>query len=148
MPITMNELSPIALCVATADMFDTRRYLLNFADNLTLRIRDRGLERELIPLKRELGTLSAQRKFIDGYKIVLINNIDRILAMVENRYLNINLKSVQGIIESGKILVSKILISESFESIENLSSTFRNKIMLPTHSLFVESMKRSGVAVL
>ena len=147
MPLTMNEITPIALCIATADLFDTRRFQANFADNMILRIRDRSMERELIPLKRELNSPTTQGKFLDGHKTTIINNIDKILAMLENRYLHIDARQVQAIINSGKEIVAKVLMADSFNSLGRLESSFRNKIMLPTYSLFVESMKRSGVSV-
>lgn len=147
MPITMNEITPIALCIATADLFDTKRFRANFADNMILRVRDKSMERELIPVKRELNSPTAQKKFLDGHKIAIINNIDKILALLENRYAHIDLKRVQEISLAGKELMAKVLIADNFDSIGALESTFRNKIMLPTYSLFVESMKRVGVTV-
>ena len=146
-PLTMNEITPIALCIATADLFDTKRFQANFADNIILRVRDRGMERELIPLKRELNSPTTQLKFINGHKTAIISNMDKILALLENRYSHIDMKQVQNIVVSGKELMAKVLVADNFDSIGRLEPLFRNKILLPTHSLFVQSMKRVGVDV-
>ncbi len=143
----MNEITPVALCIATADLLDTKRFPANFADNMLLRIRDRSMERELIPVKRELNSPTTQKKFLDGHKTAIVNNIDKILAMLENRYAHIDVKQVQSIAAAGKELMAKVLIADTFDSVGKLESTFRNRIMLPTYSLFVESMKRVGVTV-
>ncbi len=143
----MNEITPVALCIATADLFDTKRFQANFADNMILRVRDRSMERELIPIKRELNSPVTQKKFLDGHKTAIINNIDKILALLENRYAHIDLKQAQTIATAGKELMAKVLIADTFDSVGRLESTFRNRVMLPTYSLFVESMKRVGVTV-
>ena len=147
MPLTMNEITPVALCIATADLFDTKRFQANFADNMILRIRDRSMERDLIPLKRELNSPVSQNKFLDGHKAAIINNIDKILGLLENRYTHIDMKQVQTITIAGKELIAKVLVADNFTSIGKLEPHFRNKVLLPTHSLFVQSMKRAGVTV-
>jgi len=148
MPLTMNEITPIALCLATADLFDTKRFQANFADNMLLRIRDRGMSLELLPIKRELNSPKSQAKFLDGHKAAILNNLDKILALVSNRYGHLDLKATQKINAAGLSLMGKVVLAGGFDSLGILEHDFRNKILLPVYSLFVESMKRAGVTVL
>lgn len=146
MPLTLNDIAPVALCISTADLFDTKRYLANYCDNTLLRARDKDLEQKLLPLKRELNVSATQKKFLEGYKAVIISNLDKILSHL-SRYAHFDLKITQSISTEGKELIKKVLLADSFDSVGKLEPTFRSKILLPMHSLFIESMKRSRVDV-
>lgn len=140
--ITLADLTPISLCIATQELFDAKRFAANFGDNLILRARDKELEPFLMQLKKELSIATTQKKFLDGYKAVIINSIDKILGLVSSRYSQINYKLVENIVKNGKEIIKKVLLAESFDSIAKLEPEFRTKITFPTYELFTESMKR------
>jgi hypothetical protein len=141
MAVTLNDLTPISLCIATEELFDAKRFLQNFCDNLLLRARDQQLEPLIMSLKHELNNPTAQKKFFDGYKAILLNNIDKILSLVSGRYSRIDLKAVESIVKEGKELMRKILLANNFLEVSELHSTFKSKVFLPTYQLFLTSMK-------
>lgn len=141
MAVTLQNVAPIGLCIATEDLFDARRFQQNFCDNLLLRARDRNLEPKIISIKREINSSMTQRKFFDGYKAVIINNIDKILSIVSSRYAQIDLRSVEAIIAEGKRLIDKVLNADSFDKITQLESEFKSKITLPVYELFAKSLR-------
>lgn len=143
MTLTLSEMTPVALCIATEELMDAKRYCQNFADNMLLRVRDRGLEQYLVPFKRELN--ANNKKFLEGHKAVVINNIDKIISLAASRYAQIDYKSVESIVAEGKSLIKKILFVDSFQQINALEPVFKSKVSLPVYSLFLESMKRKVV---
>jgi len=148
MTLTLHDITPIALCIATQDLFDARRFQTNFCDNLLLRARDKYLGPKLSSLKRELNSYTAEKKFLEGHKTAIINNIDKIIALVSSRYLQIDMKLGENIISSGKELIEKVMSANSFEDISKLEPEFRSKITLSVYKLFIEYMKRSKVSVI
>lgn len=143
MTVTMQEVTPVGLCIVTQDMMDSKRYRLNFGDNLILRARDKNLELKLTPIKRELNSFMAERKYLEGHKIAIINNIDKIMAIVAARYSNIDLNLVDSIVFNGKVIIEKLLNAENFDKIAELDSVFKTKITLPVYDLFIRQMKKS-----
>ena len=141
--LTMSEMTPVALCIATQELFDAKRYCQNFGDNMLLRIRDKSLDQYLIPFKRELNT--NDKKFLEGHKAAIISNIDKIISLVAARYGQINYKSVESIVNEGKSLIKKILFADSFQHINSMEPVFKSKISLPVYGLFLESMKRRTI---
>ncbi|MEM5801890.1 MAG: hypothetical protein QXQ18_00685 [Candidatus Aenigmatarchaeota archaeon] len=136
MPLTIHDLTPIGLCIATQELFDIKRFRELFADFLIYRVKDKDLEKFILPLKRELNSNLNQKKFLEGHKAVIINNIDKILNLVYVKYSNIDMRAVEGIIVEGKEIIKKVLLAESFESLAKLETVFKNKITLPVYSLF------------
>ncbi len=136
----MADITPVGLCIATQELFDAKRYRQNFCDNVLLRMRDRNIEEVIVPVKRELISDIAHKKFLEGHKIAIISNLDKILSLTA-RYVNINATSVNAIIKNGKELMIKVLFSDNFDQIANLEATFRTKISLPVYSLFLEYSK-------
>lgn len=143
--VTLADITPVSLCIATQELFDAKRFAANFGDNLILRARDKELEPFLLQLKRELSISTTQKKFLDGHKTAIISNIDKILGLVSSRYSNINYKSVETIVKNGKEIIRKVLLAGDFDQIAKLEPDFKSKITLPVYGLFVESMKRSSV---
>lgn len=141
MDLTLNDITPIALCVATQELFDAKRFQANFGDNLILRAKDRNLTPLLFNLKRDLNS-STQKKFLDGHKAVIISNIDKIISLVATRYGQLSLKQVQQIVDSGKQLISKVIYTESFDEIAKLEPSFRMQMTFPVYNLFMNSMKK------
>jgi hypothetical protein len=140
--VTLADMMPVSLCIATQELFDAKRFAANFGDNLILRARDKELEPFLLQLKRELSMPTTQNKFLDGHKTVIISNIDKILGLVSSRYSHIDYKSVESIVKNGKEIIRKVLLADSFDQIAKLEPDFKSKITLPVYELFTESMKR------
>ena len=145
MAITLHDIAPVGLCIATQELFDVKRFRANFCDNLLLRDKDRTLEPKLNKLKRELSSVMTEKKFLDGHKTAIINNIDKILSLVSSRYLRVDLRVAEGVISNGKQLIEKVLNADSFEDIANLEAGFKSNITLPVYGLFTGYMKKSKV---
>ncbi|MBI2005148.1 MAG: hypothetical protein HYS80_00085 [Candidatus Aenigmarchaeota archaeon] len=148
MTLTMQEVIPIGLCIATQDLMDAKRFQQNFADNLVLRIRDRTLEPKLTPIKRELNSSTYQKKYVEGHKTVIISNIDKIISIVTARYTELDLNLVDSIVYNGKLIIQKVLNADSFEKIAELDSVFKSKITLPVYDLFIRHMKKSKIPMI
>ena len=133
MTVTMTDMQPVSLSMVTQDLFDSRRFQKSFGDNLILRGKDKSVEDMLVAAKRELNASVAGKKFLDGYKIVIINNIDKILALVSTRYANIDHRSVEEIVMTGKDLMKRVMFADNFDQIASLEPTFRSKVHLPTY---------------
>lgn len=147
MPLTLADVTPIGLCIATQDLFDAKRFQSNFCDNLILRARDQRLEPKLTSLKRDLNSIITEKKFLDGHKTAIINNIDKIIGLVSSRYLQVDIRLAESVISSGKELIEKIMFADNFEQIDRLESSFKTKITLPVYELFMGYMKRSKVSI-
>lgn len=141
MPITLNDMTPVSLCIATQELFDGKRYRQNFCDNILLRANDKSLEQHIVPLKRELNAMNTQPKFLHGHKAAIISNIDKILSLASARYAKVNYKAVESIVAEGRALIKKVIFSENFQQLDSLESVFKSKVSLPVYSLFMESMK-------
>ena len=142
MPITLNEMNAIGLCIATQELFDARRYQLNFCDHLLLRSRDRNLEPKLVQMKREINSFDKEKKFLEGHKAAIISNIDKIISLVTSRYSQMDLNLSTSIFQTSKELISKVLLAESFTDISTLENTFRTKVTFPVYELFSKQQKR------
>ena len=139
--ITLQSVTPVGLCIATEDLFDAKRLQQNFCDNLLLRSRDKNLEPILVNMKREINSSMKQGKYMEGYKVVIANNIDKILSLVSARYAASDLKTVDSIVNEGKKLLDKVLNAESFDRIAMLAPEFKTKISLPVYGMFIKSLK-------
>jgi hypothetical protein len=145
MSVTMVDMQPVGMCLATQDLFDAKRFQRNFCDTLLMRVRDKGMEEILVSAKRELNASATEKKFLDGYKVVIVNNIDKILSLVASRYAQIDYRTVEEIVASGKDLMKRVMFSDNFGHIAALESIFKSKVSLPTYHLFIEYMKRAKV---
>jgi hypothetical protein len=145
MPITLADITPVALCISTQDLFDAKRFQLNFCDNLLLRAKDEILEPTLIKIKREINTKALEKKFLEGYKTVIISNIDKIIGLVVSRYSKIDLKLAQSVVIEGKDLIERVSLANSFEDIAKLEPVFKSKITLPVYEMFLSYLKQTGV---
>jgi hypothetical protein len=148
MALTMHDIKPIGLCVSTEELFDTRRFILNYCDGLILRGNDQNLASELTKIKREMNTFRTQNKFLEGYKAILTCNIDKILGLVASRYAKFEPDKVEKIIMDGKTLVKKIINTKGFEEIPVLEAEFKSKITLPIYELFITELKKSNITVI
>lgn len=138
--ITMQEIEPLALCMATQQLFD-KRYRSNFADNMIFRSKDVNLEPALLKIKREMNSGMTERKYLEGHKMNIINNIDRIAAFVL-RYASVNVREVEAIVANAKDIIKKVLAANTFDEIGNLEDDFKRRITLPVYGLFTEKSKQ------
>jgi len=148
MPLTLHDIKPIGLCVTTQELFDTKRFLHNYCDGLILRGRDTLLINDLTTIKRELNAFRTQRKFLDGHKVIITSNIDKILGLVSARYEKDEPSSVKRIKMDGKDLIKKVLRTNSFEEILGMEAEFKSKITLPVYELFLKDLKQSKVNII
>lgn len=139
--ITMQELEPLALCMTTQNLFE-KRFRSNFGDNLILRSRDPNLEPSLIRIKRELNSGATEQKYLEGHKMNIINNIDKIMALV-SRYSRMDIRIVETTVENCKDMMRKVIVAESFDEIGSMEAMFKSQILLPVYELFVKQSKRS-----
>lgn len=147
MTLTLHDIKPIGLCISTQELFDTKRFLLNYCDNLVLRGDDVKLKNKLTTIRRELNSMRGQVKFLEGYKAILISNIDKIMALVDSRYAKTFLEDVQTVKKSGRKIIEKILDANSFEEIMSLENDFKSNIVLPTYRLFIDDLKKSRIQI-
>ena len=147
MVLTMQDTRPIGLCLATQDLFDTKRYLLNFCDGLLLRGDDAALKTKLTIVKRELNAFRTQQKFLEGHKLVIVSNIDKIIGLVD-RYSKANPNEVYEVKKNGKDLIQKVLVVQGFDGILKLENEFKSKITLPIYQLFIYDLKRSNIKMI
>lgn len=147
MVLTMHDIKPIGLCLTTQELFDTKKFLLNYCDNSLLRMGDPHLINKINVIKRELNNIRTQIKFLDGYKTVIANNIDKIIALVESRYEKTFSDDVSLVKKSGKNLIEKVIQAQSFEEISILEDVFKTNIVLPTYRLFIDDLKKSKINI-
>ncbi len=139
--LTIHDLTPISLCLATQELLDAKKFQLSFCDNLVLRLKDERLSESLVRIKRDLNSFLTEKKFFDGYKAVIISNLDKIIGFVSSRYLKVDIKLANEVIESAKEIMEKVLKAKSFQEISALESSFKSKVTLPVYHLFSESVK-------
>ncbi|HKZ45263.1 MAG TPA: hypothetical protein VJ343_01005 [archaeon] len=148
MPLTLADITPIGMCLATQDLFDAKRFQSNFCDNLLLRARDKKLEPSLNSLKRELSSIMTEKKFLDGHKTAIISNIDKIIGLVSSRYSQVDMRLAEGVVANGRDLIEKVMFADNFEQIARLEPSFKTKVTLPVYELFMAHMKRSKISVI
>ncbi len=142
----MHDIKPIGLCVSTLELFDTRKFLLNYCDGLVLRGDDRNLVNKINEFRREMMGRS-QPKFLDGYKAIIASNIDKIIALVEARYGKTYSPDVDVVKKSGKRMIDVLLHAQSFDVISSLENDFKTNVMQPTYRLFIDEMRKSHVNI-
>jgi hypothetical protein len=148
MPITLNDVKPISLCITTEELLDSKRFLYNFCDTLILRGKDNRLKEDLKSVKKEMNDFRTQLRFLNGYRTVIINNIDKILALINSRYYKTDPVKIDRIAMDGKDIIKKILNVENFEGLIALEPEFKGKITLPIYQFFINEMKKSNIEVI
>jgi hypothetical protein len=139
--ITLAELTPVALCIQTDDLFDFKTLQSSFGDHIVLRERDQELSELIIQTKRELNSTLQQIKFLDGYKLVLVRNLDRIMSLVQSRYSSIDKDATDKVLMSCRNLIKKVLIAENFQKIQELEPIFKREVLLKVYTLFSQILK-------
>jgi calcineurin-like phosphoesterase family protein len=148
MALTLNDIKPIGLCITTQELFDTKRFLHNYCDGLILRGKDTYLINDLTAFKRELNSIRAQLKFLNGYKAIITSNIDKILGIATSRYSKDEPRMVERLVMNGKDIIIKTLKANNFEEILAMENEFKSKITLPVYELFIKSLKKSDIKVI
>jgi len=143
MSITIHDVMPVGLCLATQELIDARRFRQNFCDNILLRSQDRSLEPSLTRLKRELNSMATEQRFIDGHKTAIVGNIDKIISLI-SRYSQSDLNTTEAIIADSKAMIAKVLRCGNFDAIAALEPEFKSKVTLPVYSLFMGQLKRTA----
>jgi len=141
MVVTMHEIAPLGLCMITEEMLDAKRFLLNFCDNIIIRSEDQRLKSQLTTIKKELNAIRTQPKFFEGYKAVILNNIDRIINLTKSRFEKIDFKIVGSVINDGKEIMKKVLNAQSFDELMSLAPEFKRKITLKVYELYLKAQK-------
>jgi hypothetical protein len=144
MVVTLNESRPIGLCVATEELFDTKRFLLNYCDGMILKGQDQLLRNRLISVKRDLNSFSSQPKFLQGYKAIMVSNMDKIIGLVSSRFPTSANPHSSRIVADAKGLMAEVLKAENFQDISKLEANFRSRVTLPTYKLFTSVSKEQG----
>jgi|YelNatPaOPRAMG01_1025707.scaffolds.fasta_scaffold121904_2 hypothetical protein len=139
--ITLAELTPLAFCIQTDDLFDFKMFQSSFGDHIVLRERNPELSEFIVQSKRELNSTMQQIKFLEGYKLVIVRNLDKIMSLVESRYSSIDKAAVDRILTACRQLIKKVLVAESFQKIQELEPTFKKEVLLRVYSLFSQTLK-------
>jgi len=139
--ITLAELTPLAFCIQTDDLFDFKAFQSSLGDHIVLRERDPELSEFIVQMKRDLNSSMNQVKFLDGYKLVLVRNLDKIMSLVQSRYSSIDEVTVDKILTSCRQLIKKVLVAENFQKIQELEPIFKKDVLLKVYSLLSKTIK-------
>jgi len=139
--ITLAELTPLAFCIQTDDLFDFKVFQSSFGDHIVLRERNPELSEFIVQMKRDLNSSMNQVKFLDGYKLVLVRNLDKIMSLVQSRYSSIDEVTVDKILTSCRQLIKKVLVAENFQKIQELEPIFKKDVLLRVYSLLSKTIK-------
>ncbi|MCD6403060.1 MAG: hypothetical protein J7K98_01885 [Candidatus Aenigmarchaeota archaeon] len=140
--LTLHDALPLGLCLTTQELLDVKKFLLNFCDGILLKSNDEVLKRKIANVKRELNAFKVQQKFLEGYKAVVLNNLDRIMNLVVSRFSGVDEREVENIINKAKQLMNKVLNAQSFEDLIGLDQEFKKDITLPVYELYLKAEKR------
>jgi hypothetical protein len=140
--ITLAELTPLAFCIQTDDLFDFKVFQSSVGDHIVLRERNPELSEFIVQMKRDLNSSINQTKFLDGYKLVLVRNLDKIMSLVQSRYSSIDSATTDKILLSCRQLIKKVLIAENFQKIQELEPTFKKEVLLKVYSLFSKTFQK------
>lgn len=143
MTLTIGDITPLALCIATQELFDSRRFRSNFCDNTILRMKDETLEPIIVRIKKDLNDSALEKKFLEGYKAVILSNLDKIVGIVSSRYSRIDLRLTEVVVTNARKLMDMVILANSFEEISKLEPIFKSKITLPVYKMFIEYLKVS-----
>jgi hypothetical protein len=144
--VTLNDVTPVGLCIATDVLFDAKRFLSGFGDNVVLRSKDGALAGPIGRMKRELNTSVGVQKFLDGYKAAIIGNIDRIISAA-TRYMKIDIRETERVVEGGKDLMGRVANASTFDELAALQPEFKRNVMLPVYGLFIKQSRRDGLVI-
>lgn len=143
MTLTLHDITPVGIAIATQELFDARRFKQNFCDHLLLRAKDSMLAPKISDLKRELNSVQNEKKFLEGHKAAIISNMDKIMSLVTARYSSMDIRVSENVINNSKDIMQRVMYATSFEDIARLEPLFKSGVVLPVYELFMSSMKRN-----
>lgn len=147
MTLTLHDITPVGLAIATQELFDARRYQQNFCDYILLRAKDKELASTVSDIKRELNSPQNQKKFLEGHKAAIISNMDKIMSLVTGRYSSMDIRISENVINNAKDLIRRMAFATTFDDIARLEPLFKSGVTLPVYELFINYMKKSNTNV-
>lgn len=140
MGVSINDLFPIGLCIATQELLDAKRFKNSFCDFFIFKYKDEIADK-VVEVKRKLNSSSLEKDFLEGHKAVILSNIDKIISYVIARYSNLDVKIVEKVVEEARVIMKKVLEANSFDKLAELEPEFKSKITLQVYKLFTTSVR-------
>ncbi|MEM5831028.1 MAG: hypothetical protein QXO40_02400 [Candidatus Aenigmatarchaeota archaeon] len=137
--INIGDLEPIAYCIVIREVLDSKRFLKGFGDNVLLKFPIKEIEENIKKIRKELLSEIENKKHFVGIKTLLVDLLDRILAM-SNRYNSINYALASEIQNSIKKIMKNITYADNFNDLERLYEEFNRNVFLNMYKLFQESI--------
>ncbi|MBU5682700.1 MAG: hypothetical protein KQA34_03255 [Candidatus Aenigmarchaeota archaeon] len=138
--INIGDLEPIAYCIVIREVLDSKRFLKGFGDNVLLKFPIKEIEENIKKIRKELLSEIENKKHFVGIKTLLLDLLDRILAM-SSRYNSINYALASEIQNSIKKIMRNITYADNFNDLEKLYEEFNRSVFLNMYKLFQESIK-------
>lgn len=137
--INIGDLEPIAYCIVIREVLDSKRFLKGFGDNVLLKFPIKEIEENIKKIRKELLSEIENKKHFVGIKTLLLDLLDRILAM-SNRYNSINYALASEVQNSIKKIMKNITYADNFNDLEKLYEEFNRNVFLNMYKLFQESI--------
>ncbi|MEM5820043.1 MAG: hypothetical protein QW678_00095 [Candidatus Aenigmatarchaeota archaeon] len=137
--INIGDLEPIAYCIVIREVLDSKRFLKGFGDNVLLKFPIKEIEENIKKIRKELLSEIENKKHFVGIKTLLLDLLDRILAM-SNRYNSINYALASEVQNSIKKIMKNITYADNFNDLEKLYEEFNRSVFLNMYKLFQESI--------
>ncbi|MEM0325208.1 MAG: hypothetical protein QXW35_04860 [Candidatus Aenigmatarchaeota archaeon] len=138
--INIGDLEPIAYCIVIREVLDSKRFLKGFGDNVLLKFPIKEIEENIKKIRKELLSEIENKKHFVGIKTLLLDLLDRILAM-SSRYNSINYALASEIQNNIKKIMKNITYADNFNDLEKLYEEFNRSVFLNMYKLFQESIK-------
>lgn len=131
MKIEPEKIKLLSLCLIIQGLLDTKSSIYNFCDNIFLRFKDRDLQKELMNIKRDLSFKRGEEKYLEGFKVVLIHLLDRLIGILNSKLKKISYNKSIELLSSCKRFILEIKYASSFEKIRSLENDFKSEITIP-----------------
>ena len=131
MKIEPEKIKLLSLCLIIQGLLDTKSSIYNFCDNIFLRLKDRDLQKELMNIKRDLSFKRGEEKYLEGFKVVLIHLLDRLIGILNSKLKKISYNKSIELLSSCKRFILEIKYASSFEKIRSLENDFKSEITIP-----------------
>lgn len=138
----MTELKPLAFAMVIYDMLDTKEVKL-VGDAIILKYKDPFMEKEFQRIRKELMLSSTSNKYLDGFKLALLYNLDKLLPLVASRYKSLDPARTQEIQVRIKEMMRKVITNVvDVNDFDRLKDDFKKHVLLPIYQLFNDSRRR------
>ena len=131
MKIEPEKIKLLSLCLTIQGLLDTKSSIYNFCDNIFLRLKDRDLQKEMMNIKRDLSFKRGEEKYLEGFKVVLIHLLDRLIGILNSKLKKISYNKSIELLSSCKRFILEIKYASSFEKIRSLENDFKSEITIP-----------------